>query len=205
MTLPPTTSSNGLPDLGERQRAFVQSLYDLCATGGGREAGGPDSTDRMTLVYLRHSVTRDRPDLTVTSLVFAHDPPSTQIDAWMLTAGLFGYAPQPAPPPSQRHSLGTAMGLLANARDGDGTERRMRHLLEADPANLPYYVREAVQLVHQAEIALDFHRLLKDLVVLLRRVPEGRDPHARNDVLLRWGADYQRARRSDASSQDSEQ
>ncbi|GGX22780.1 type I-E CRISPR-associated protein Cse2/CasB [Streptomyces noursei] len=200
-----TTPASRVPR--ERQEAFVRSLYAL-APGQRLGSDGQDATQgtaRDVLAHLRRSATQDQPNLTVCSLVFEHDPPRSQVHAWLLTANLFGHAPQAAPAARERYSLGSALGQLASGRQGDGVKRRMEHLLAAEPTSLPYYLRQAVRLVYQAGIPLDFLKLLQDLVVLLSHGQDGQGSDGRDRLLLRWAAEYHGASRSEKNTEGSKE
>ncbi|MGW0734430.1 type I-E CRISPR-associated protein Cse2/CasB [Streptomyces sp. NPDC002851] len=194
-------------ELRDRQKAFVRSLYSL-ASGQARSSNGQDQLGgaaRGMLAHLRRSATQGQPNLTVCSMVFEHDPPPSQVDAWLFTASLFGYAPQAAPASQELRSLGAALGHLARGQQGEGAKRRMEHLLAAEPTSLPYYLRQSVRLVHQAGIPLDFLTLLQDMVILLPQAQDGRDSVGRDRLLLRWAQEYHRASQSEKTAEDSEE
>lgn len=141
---------------------------------------------------MAESLRRPEPDLQVCRFVLQHDPPEAELQIWLLTAGLYAYADM-GTEGAKRHRFGTAMGQLARARPGGGVPARFQGLLSAEPASLPYYMREAVQLLGQSGIALDFLHLLEDLLVLLRPRRDGRDDPRRSQLLLRWAVEYDRA------------
>ncbi|TVT13860.1 type I-E CRISPR-associated protein Cse2/CasB, partial [Amycolatopsis rhizosphaerae] len=83
-------------------------------------------------------------------------------------------------------SLGLPMRELAETR-GASVDPRFRQLLAADRNSLPYYLRQAVRLLHTANAIIDYDRLLDDLVTVLGRRSSDEDGRR---VRLEWAREY---------------
>lgn len=71
-----------------------------------------------------------------------------------------------AKPPEQPWDFGVTLRRLAERRPvaRSGIERRFLALLDARFDDLPYYLRQLMVQVREAEVAMDWERLLRDLV-----------------------------------------
>ena len=168
----------------DRRRRFVRALYGLHWALGQDPPAAAQA--RQKLARLRRSFAGPRQEAEAYSIVFPFDPPVAEQKAWLLVAGLFALHPQSPTAPGR--SVGGAMRLLATDR-GDAARRRLEQLLSVDGRHLPHYLRQAMTLLRSAEITLDFHRLLADLIVLLPSEFTADEAHA---VRLRWARDFYR-------------
>ncbi|NYH77150.1 CRISPR system Cascade subunit CasB [Actinopolyspora biskrensis] len=166
--------------LQNRQERFITELR--------REAANLSAAEnhlvrqaRKRLAELRRGVGRSYPAPAAYDLVLQYDPPETQEQAWLLTAGLF--ALHPMKEASGSRSLGSSLGQLHGV---GATEARLRQLATVDQARLPHYLRQAVQLLRSHDVGIDYLRLLRDLCVLTN--PKV-DTHK---LRLRWVRDYYR-------------
>ncbi|MFI9388975.1 type I-E CRISPR-associated protein Cse2/CasB [Kutzneria sp. NPDC052558] len=145
------------------------------------------SDARRTLARLRRSLTGPRHEVEAYEFVFAHNPPRSEQDAWLLLAGLYATHPQPQRNAGPR-TLGGSLRILA-AKRGDSVTRRFTQLLTVDRAALPHYLRQAVQLLRSDDVAVNYTQLLADLTVLLTE--NWLSDHAHR-VRLEWARDYHR-------------
>lgn len=181
------TSQPAEPDTPrQRRRLFVDSLYRCHAALGGERRRAAEA--RRVLARLRRSFAGPRQEAEAYDVVFQYNPPESEQEIWLLLAGLFALHPQPRPSGDKRGSLGSAMRELAKRR-GTSADRRFQQLLAADRNALPHYLRQAVQLLRTDNVALDYDRLLEDLITVLG--PQSRDIDGRR-TRLRWARDYHR-------------
>ena len=165
----------------QRRDAFVGSLYALhyAVTSGNPSRSGEA---RRTLARLRRSFVGGRQEAEAYDVVFPHQPPESEQKLWLLVAGLFALHPQGN---NARHrSLGAAMRDMVAARPS--AARRFTQLLSVEPAALPHYLRQAIQLLRAGEIAIDYRLLLTHLVDMQVSA------EAAHKVRLRWAQDYHR-------------
>lgn len=176
-------------EVRKRRRRFVGHLYGLHAkleSGNAHQV----SEARRTLAQLRRSLTGPRHEADAYAVVFPFDPPQAEQQAWILVAGLFALNPRPrsrTAPGNGSRSLGTSMRALAAERSS--AERRFVQLLAVDRASLPHYLRQTVRLLGAENIALDYSRLLDDVVTLMH---ERADPERVHRVRLNWARDFHR-------------
>jgi CRISPR system Cascade subunit CasB len=175
--------------LDERRRNFVQELYRLhrALTSQNPRLSGEA---RRTLARLRRSFNGPRQEAEAYDIVFPHDPPQREQELWLLVAGLF--ALHPHGDTAKGRTVGGAMRLLADGRVS--AQRRFTQLLSVDPRHLPHYLRQMIQLLRSGDVAVDYHRLLADLVL----IDSSRE--AAHKVRLRWARDYHRRRGQDRRS-----
>lgn len=167
----------------ERRRAFVQELHRLHwahASDNQRLSGDA----RRTLARLRRSFASPVQQAEAYEFVFPHDPPKREQELWLLVAGLFALHPHGNT--ARGRTVGGAMRLLADERVS--AQRRFTQLLSVDPQHLPYYLRQMIQLLRSGDVAIDYHRLLTDLVSI------SFGPETPHEVRLRWARDYYRPR-----------
>jgi CRISPR system Cascade subunit CasB len=171
--------------VAQRRDAFISSLYALRA---GAESGilGRQSECRQTLARLRRSLRSGQPEPGVYEVVFRHDPPESEQEAWLLVAGLFATNPQPASRGDR--SIGSAMRTLREKR-GEAASRRFEQLLTRDQAGLAHHLRQIVRLLASDKVPVNYARLLDDLVVLLGDDHRGEAAHR---TRLRWARDFHR-------------
>ncbi|WP_432050209.1 type I-E CRISPR-associated protein Cse2/CasB [Verrucosispora sp. NA02020] len=174
---------NTAPTVGQRRDAFVRSLYGLHYAV---DSGNPHKSGeaRRTLARLRRSFTGGRQEAEAYDVVFPHDPPEREQQVWLLVAGLFALHPQGT---ARGHGLGLAMRNLVEKRST--AARRFTQLLSVDPPALPHYLRQAIQLLRAEDVAVDFHRLLADLVDMQESAEQA------HRTRLRWAREYHRPKR----------
>lgn len=175
--------------LNERRWAFVQQLYRLhqALTSDNPRLSGEA---RRTLARLRRSFAGPRQEAEAYDIVFPYDPPRREQELWLLVAGLFGLHPHGDT--AKGRTVGGAMRLLADKRVS--AQRRFTQLLSVGPQHLPYYLRQMIQLLRSDDVAIDYHQLLTDLVL----INSGRE--WAHQVRLRWAGDYHRPRVPDSRS-----
>ncbi|MFF3313656.1 type I-E CRISPR-associated protein Cse2/CasB [Streptomyces sp. NPDC002952] len=198
MTATPSPAMEFPDGLRRRRSDFVSHLYRLNrAISSDNPHQAADA--RRTMARLRRCFASPRQEADAYSTIFDFDPPETEQHIWLLTAGLFALHPQPrADGTNGRPSVGTAMGRLAQDR-GASTQRRFTQLVSVETAALPYYLRQCIQLLATTDGALDYYRLLDELVVLLADDPYGRNDDRRQRIRLTWARDYHRASRPGTS------
>ena len=121
--------------------------------------------DRGALAAMRRGL--GRPPGTVADMYryvvpwLPDDAPPWREEAYYLVAALFAYHPGEG-------GRGNVGDHFASARDpqGDDTaiERRFTALLAAHPDDLDSYLRQAVSFLKSKEVAVNWHRLLSDLL-----------------------------------------
>lgn len=94
---------------------------------------------------------------------------------YFLVASLFGLHPGSG----NGCSIGTAFRIMR--KDSDSIEKRFMALLNAAEADIGGHLRQAVSLSRSRKIALDYHRLLKDLACW---------GHPDRFIQLRWARDF---------------
>ncbi|WP_409185997.1 type I-E CRISPR-associated protein Cse2/CasB [Amycolatopsis sp. VS8301801F10] len=168
--------------VSERRAMFVKDLYTL---QGGLESRNTAlrSASRRTLAGLRRGLAAGQAGLGTHEIVFRHDPPDPELDAWLLVAGLFATHPKGG---RGRGSLGMAMHALQEKR-GDAATRRFDQLLLRDRPGLPHHLRQVVRLLASDGIPVNYGVLLDDLVTLLGEGYRGESAHR---VRLRWARDF---------------
>lgn len=167
-----------------RRQSFVDSLYRYHHALDSGSRGAAEA--RRVLARLRRSFAGPRQEAEAYDAVFQYDPPEDEQDAWLLLAGLFALHSNNPPRGQERGSLGRPMRELAQTR-GASVDPRFRQLLAADRNSLPYYLRQAVRLLHTANAVIDYKRLLDDLVILLGQ--RSAEEESRR-VRLRWAREY---------------
>jgi CRISPR system Cascade subunit CasB len=187
---PPAAQPGGIQ---QRRSAFVTHLHGLhrSMSSDNRHAAGDA---RRTMARLRRCFAGPRQEADAYTTVFDFDPPESEQHIWLLVAGLFALHPQPHHGERSRPSIGTAMGQLAQDR-GDSVQRRFTQLISVETPALPHYLRQCVQLLATADIPVDYHRLLNELLDLLADDPYGRNAERRQRIRLTWARDYHRASR----------
>jgi CRISPR system Cascade subunit CasB len=140
-----------------------------------------DSEDRAALARLRRGLGQSNGCVEMYPYVVPFLPKDTRQTRWFFLVGsLFGLHPQAAP--AGEETVGT---LFARMRDHDraseSLEGRFVALLNAHEDDLGEHLRHAVSLARSRNIAVDFNRLLADLL---------RWSHPERFVQLRWGRDF---------------
>ncbi|WP_326557146.1 type I-E CRISPR-associated protein Cse2/CasB [Micromonospora sp. NBC_01796] len=171
-----------------RRQALVRHLYGLHqALGSGNPQRSAEA--RRTLARLRRAFAGRQQEAEAYDVVFPHDPPVEEQELWLLVAGLF--ALHPHADNARRRSIGGAMRLLV--ADRPSAARRFTQLLSVDPAAMPHYLRQTIQLLRSDGISVDYQLLLADLV----KMHSSREEAHR--VRLRWARDYHRPNRQPTS------
>lgn len=190
-----TTVSNGTDDrtsVRQRRADFITHLHGLhrgLSSDNRYNAGEA----RRVMAQLRRCFSSPRYEAEAYDTLFDFDPPEAEQHVWLLIAGLFALNPQPWPGNAHRRSsVGTAMGRLAQER-GDSVRRRFTQLIAVESPAIPYYLRQAVQLLSTAAVPLDYYRLLDELADLLTEDPHGYKADRRQRIRLTWARDYHRA------------
>lgn len=167
--------------------AFISALTKLAA-----------AEDRAALAALRHGL--GRPPGTVSSMhpyvvpFLGRDASPVNERAHYVVAALFAMHPQPG---GAGTGLGSALSRVAQETGSGSVEARFVALLESHPDDLSEHLRHAVSLVRAKEIALDWGRLLQDLLAW---------DHPERWVQRRWARDFwaRRAQTEDDPSQEAE-
>jgi CRISPR system Cascade subunit CasB len=169
----------------ERRYAFVKDLHVLHAAAESGNAAR-QAASRRTLAGLRRGLVTGQPQLDAHEIVFRHDPPDSELEVWLLIAGLFATNPHRT---LAQCSLGTSMRALQELR-GDSATRRFDQLLQIDRAALPHHLRQIIRLLASDNIPINYAGLLDDLVLLLG---DNRRDQAAHRVRLRWARDFHTA------------
>jgi CRISPR system Cascade subunit CasB len=194
-----TTPAPPTRTLAERRREFVAHLHSLHS---GLSSPNPRRVAecRQVLARLRRTFAGPRQQAEAYEVVFAHDPPESEQEVWLLVAGLFALHPQPRRRSREARSLGSSMGTLEQLR-GSSTGRRFTQLLVVDKPALHHYLRQTIRLLVTENVPVDYDQLLDDLIVLLSDRYREDEAHR---VRLRWARDYHR-RPAARPTEDSEQ
>ncbi len=89
------------------------------------------------------------------------EAPAQREAAYYLIAALFAYHPDPG----GSGNLGQAFRRTLNPTgDNVATERRFTALLTAHPADLPFYLRQAISFLKSEETPVDWHQLFRDIL-----------------------------------------
>lgn len=154
-----------------------------------------DNDDRARLASLRRGLGQSPGAVLEASRVIEHmldeDDPPWVADTLYVIAPLFALHPV-----SYRGDRWTDMGDHFRAlfsRDEDpppNVERRFLALLSSEPDDLPDALRQAVSLLKQKEVAVNWHRLFDDVQKWLTPSPEGEEK--RQEVRLRWSRHFWR-------------
>lgn len=122
--------------------------------------------DRATLARLRHSLAFE-PGEYVHAFPFVErftiDLREERRKLYFLVAGLFATHPESSKDPKE--NLGRTLKRLYVAQDeSPSTEKRFLALLEADDDQLPEHLRHLVNLLKAKGFAVNWERLLQDLI-----------------------------------------
>lgn len=102
--------------------------------------------------------------------------PAYQHETYFLVATLY-----PLADAASTGSLGNALRLAQQEQNSAGLDRRMERLLDADEAQLPFRLRQAVRYLYSQRVGVDWPQLLHDLL---------RWSHPERYIQRRWAADY---------------
>ncbi|MGW5050347.1 type I-E CRISPR-associated protein Cse2/CasB [Actinokineospora sp. NPDC004072] len=186
-------------DTDEARRRFTAHLFGL-HRGLSSENPQRVSEARRSLAMLRRSTAGPRNQVAAYETVFAHEPPEAEQEAWLLLAGLFALHPQPRRAPRKPMSLGASLATLAKERDNSAAvTRRFTALLSRDASTLPHHLRQVIRLLSAHDVAVDYDKLLDDLVVLTN----GGRPDAAHRVRLQWAREYHRTASKNPTSTES--
>lgn len=114
--------------------------------------------DRGAMSALRRSLSVDAVAQAYPYVVpFLPSNPTPWLErAYLLVAGLFALHPK-----SGERTLATALRAVRNSSGSQSIEARFVALLNAHPEDLGSHLRHAVALVRTAELAIDWHDLLR--------------------------------------------
>jgi CRISPR system Cascade subunit CasB len=119
-----------------------------------------ESGDRGALAALRRGLGRPH-DPNVLRLVVPHLPQGEKQawkhEAYYLTASLFALHPE-------RGGSGNMGDVFRQMGDNESSEKRFVALLDSHPEDLPHRLRQAVSLAKSKGVAIDWLRLLNDLI-----------------------------------------
>lgn len=102
--------------------------------------------------------------------------PPYQHETYFLLATLY-----PLADAAETGSLGNALRLARTEHNSAGLDRRVERLLDADEAQLPFRLRQAVRFLYSQRVGVDWQQLLRDLL---------RWTHPERYIQRRWAADY---------------
>ncbi|MFE1167417.1 type I-E CRISPR-associated protein Cse2/CasB [Nocardiopsis sp. NPDC058789] len=168
------------------RRNFVHGLYALGRDLESQEASRVARARRI-LARVRRSTNDPHYLPDVVDLVLPHSPEPDEKEVWNFVAVLFSLNPRSASG-GWRRPLGIAM---RDCGTGSSAEARLRQLLTSDWNVLQNRLRQAVRMLQQQKVALDYGQLLDDLVDL-RQAPVG-SPRA-HQVHLRWAEHFHTGR-----------
>ncbi len=151
---------------------FIGRLKSLMSTTGR-------GMDRATLSHLRRGLGKPIDAILAEAgwlFTSVPDHPRSALDNSCLVAGLFGLCHQgrDAVADDPPRNIGASLHALAadeRRRTGrgpeepvDSAERRLASLLRAPREDLPGHLRQTVSLLKSRGVAIDWHRLLRDLM-----------------------------------------
>jgi CRISPR system Cascade subunit CasB len=102
--------------------------------------------------------------------------PAYQHETYFLLATLY-----PLADAGRTGSLGNALRLAQDEQNSPGLDQRMERLLDADEAQLPFRLRQAVRYLYSQRVGIDWTQLLRDLL---------RWSHPDRYIQRRWASDY---------------
>ena len=91
--------------------------------------------------------------------VLPPDVPAFQHEMYFLAASLY-----PMTEASMSGNFGDSLRQIRNPKNSKGLDRRMEILLDADEAQLPYRLRQAVHLLQANRIRVNWPQLLEELL-----------------------------------------
>jgi CRISPR system Cascade subunit CasB len=143
------------------ERGFATALQQLAAPPSGEP-------DRAALAALRRGLGRRPGEIAEPYRVLLTLPDARpapwQEDACFLVAGLFAWHLIPWRESTDGPTnLGESLRRHANARPGNGAERRFVALLNAGYEDLPVHLRHVVGLLRASETPIDYAQLLRDV------------------------------------------
>lgn len=154
---------------------FVNQLLGLA-----RRAEDGDSQARASLARLRRSMGTRTLDYAALRDIgtFVPDDAGNRLDTYILLSGLFALHPLGG----GRGTLATMLRNLRGTVSGkESLDLRFSALLNSDTEDLPYRLRQVVQMLAGPSIPIDWHQLIRDLMQW------GSDSRK---VQRRWARDY---------------
>jgi len=120
-----------------------------------------DKKDTAALAKLRRGLgkTKGTPEMYPYVVRFIEDEWKADERAF-LVASLFALHPDPAP---EDFSMGHVFSRIQRVQQTDSIEKRFVRLLEADIEDVGHHLRQAVTLAKSKQIAVDYHKLIRDL------------------------------------------
>jgi CRISPR system Cascade subunit CasB len=85
--------------------------------------------------------------------------PAYQEETYFLAATLYPLAESGGP-----GNLGASLRQARTKENKNGLDRRVEILLDADEAQLPFRLRQAIRFLHSSRVGVDWPRLLEDLL-----------------------------------------
>lgn len=173
-------------EIRQSRKNFVKGLYALV---WDLESKDPHrvARARRILARVRRSLNDSYYLPDVLALVLPHSPAREEKEVWVFVAVLFALNPQSSSN-GWRRPLGVA---LRDCGTGSSSEARLRQLLTSDWNTLQNRLRQALRLIQQEKVPLDYGKLLDDLVDL-HQAPVGSARAHR--VHLRWAEHFQTGR-----------
>lgn len=137
-----------------------KNFFDHLITLRKRDTG----PDRAAMARLRRSLGVEGMDYSALMVVGAHLPADLldrDLDTYLLVAGLFALHPDPG----GAGSLGKALQQLRKALSvgAESLDRRFAALLDSDWEDLPYRLRQIVQLLESKKVPVNYTILLGHL------------------------------------------
>ncbi|MEN4041483.1 MAG: type I-E CRISPR-associated protein Cse2/CasB [Anaerolineaceae bacterium] len=108
--------------------------------------------------------------------VLPFDVPAFQHDIYFLVASLY-----PMTEGNKSGDLGASLHQMRNSKNTRGVDRRMEILLDADEAQLPYRLRQAIHMLQANRVGVNWPQLLEDLLYWT---------HPSRLVQRRWAQSY---------------
>lgn len=135
---------------------FIRQLESL------HPPNNPDGIRRAELARLRQGLGKPATDTIVRlGWLFPLNRSKREVEAAVLVAGLFATNPTAG-------GSGTLGKALRRYRDATGAEesadKRFAYLVDSDAEDLPDRLRQVVKLLKAKDVAIDYRRLLEDLL-----------------------------------------
>lgn len=132
--------------------------------------------DRGALAKLKRGIGKALGDVEMYPYVVPFLPEDRKKQpCYFLVAVLFAMHPSPA---HEKLSIGAVFSKFNRC---DSTDKRFKALLNANEEDLHYHLRQAVSIAKSRNIAIDYHRLFRDLLNW---------SHPDRFVQLDWAKDY---------------
>jgi len=153
------------PETNPRITAFFERLERL-------DPGGRARLKRSA----GHPLARSREALGLFYSVLPFSVPPLQEERYFLVATLYPLADS-----GGTGDLGVSLRQARRVKNARGLDRRVEILLDADEAQLPFRLRQAVRFLHSNRVPVRWSRLLEDLLYWT---------HPNRFVQRRWARSY---------------